>query len=79
MLADVICYWKMTSFMALDGVTSYLHLKEVRSIRKPMERSLSIGESSSMQWGRKLEEAEDFKCVFLVYCVLQSKYISSSA
>ena len=21
-LADVICYWKMTSFMALDGVTS---------------------------------------------------------
>ena len=23
--------------------------------------------------GRKLEEAEDFKCVFVVYCVLESK------
>ena len=29
MLADVICYWKMTSFMALDGVTSFLRLKDV--------------------------------------------------
>ena len=27
MLADVICYWKMTSFMALDGVTSFLRLE----------------------------------------------------
>ena len=27
MLADVICYWKMTSFMTLDGVTSFLRLK----------------------------------------------------
>ena len=29
MLADVICYWKMMSFMALDGVTSFLRLKDV--------------------------------------------------
>ena len=29
MLADVICYWKMTSFMALDGATLFLRLKEV--------------------------------------------------
>ena len=29
MIADVICYWKMTSFMALDGVTSFLRLKDV--------------------------------------------------
>ena len=29
MIADVICYWKMTSFVALDGVTSFLHLKDV--------------------------------------------------
>ena len=29
MLADVICYLKMTSFMVLDGVTSFLRLKDV--------------------------------------------------
>ena len=30
MLADVICYWKMTSFiMALNGVTPFLGLKDV--------------------------------------------------
>ena len=29
--------------------------------------------------GGKLEEAEDFKCVFDVNCVLESKWISSSA
>ena len=29
MIADVICYWKMTSFMALDGVKSFLRLKDV--------------------------------------------------
>ena len=28
--------------------------------------------------GRKLEVAEDFKCVFVIYCVLESKKISSS-
>ena len=28
MLADVICYWKMTSFMTLDGVTSFLRTKD---------------------------------------------------
>ena len=26
--------------------------------------------------GGKLEEAEDFECVFVVYCVLESKKIS---
>ena len=29
MLADVICDWKMTSFIALDLVTSFLRLKDV--------------------------------------------------
>ena len=50
MLADVICNWKMTSFMTLDGVTSYLHLKDVTNTCKRMRRSLSIGGSSSVQW-----------------------------
>ena len=50
MLADVICYWKMTSFMVFDGVMSFLHLKDDKNTCKPMRRSLSIGGSSSVQW-----------------------------
>ena len=64
MLADVICYWKMTSFMALNGVTSFLRLKDVTNTCKSMCLSLSIGGSSSCNGGN-LEEAEDFKCVLL--------------
>ena len=52
MLADVICYLKMTSFMKLDGVTSFLRLKDVIYTCKRMRRSLSIGSSSSVQWRR---------------------------
>ena len=49
MLADVICQWKMTSFMVLDSLTSFLLLKEVINTCKHMRRSLSIGGSSSVQ------------------------------
>ena len=72
MLADVICYWKMTSFMMLDGVTSFLRLKNVTNTCKRMRCSLSIGGVLQCNGG-KLEEAEDFKCVFVVYFVLESK------
>ena len=34
----------------VDGVTSFLHLKDVTNTCKCMRRSLSIGESSSVQW-----------------------------
>ena len=47
--SDVICYWKMTSFMALDGITSFLRLKNVTNTCKRMRRGLSIGGSSSVQ------------------------------
>ena len=50
MLVDVIFYWKMTSFMKLDGVTSFLRVKEVTNTCKRMRHSLSIGGSSSVQW-----------------------------
>ena len=64
MLADVISYWKMMSFMALAGVTLFLHLKDVTKV---------LVLAGVLQCnGRKLEEAEDFKCVFIVYCVLES-------
>ena len=49
MIADVICNWKMTSFMALDGVTSFLRLKDVTNTCKGMRSGLSIGGSSSVQ------------------------------
>ena len=61
----------MTSFMALDGVTSFLRLKDVTITCKRMRRSLSIG---VLQYtGGKLEEVEDFECVFVICCVLDSK------
>ena len=62
----------MTSFVALDGVTSFLRLKDVTNTCKLMRRGLSIGGISSVQRG-KLEDAEDFKFVFFVYCALKSK------
>ena len=40
----------MTSFMALDGVTSLLRLKDVTITGKRIRRSLSIGGSFSVQW-----------------------------
>ena len=46
MLADVNCCWKMTSFMELDCVTSFLRLKDVTNTDKQIQRSLSIGGSS---------------------------------
>ena len=58
--------------MALDGVTSYLRLKDVASTFTRMRRSLTIGGILQCNGG-KLEKAEDFKCVFVVYCVLESK------
>ena len=49
MIADVICYWKMTSFVTLDVVTSFLRLKDVINRCKRMRRGLSIGGSSSVR------------------------------
>ena len=49
MIADVICYWKMTSCMALDCVTSFFRLKDVTNTCKRVLRGLSIGGSYSVQ------------------------------
>ena len=62
----------MTSFIAIDGVASFLHLKDVTIICKRMGRSLSIGGVLRCNCV-KMEEAENFECVFVVYCVLESK------
>ena len=47
-LADVV-YWKMTSFMTLDGVTSFSRFKDLTNTCKRMRHSLSIGGGSSVQ------------------------------
>ena len=64
MIADVICYWKMTSFMALDGITSFLRLKDVTNTCKCMRRGLSFGGSSSVQ--RRLKTSNLFSS-FIVH------------
>ena len=67
MLADVICYWKMTSFRTLDGVTSFYAWKTLQiHVNGVLAGVLQCN-------GRKLEEAEDSKCVFFIYCVLELK------
>ena len=63
-IADVICYWKMTSFMVLDGVTSFLRLKDVADTC-----SLNMGGSSSVQWrkvGRSWRLQMCFCCLLCV-------------
>ena len=72
MLADLICYCKMTSFMVLEGVTLFLHLKDVKIHVHVCDIVYLLAGILKCN-GRKLEEAEDFKCVFVVYCVLESK------
>ena len=49
-LADVICYCKMTSFMSLDGVKSFLRLKDVTNTRKRVRHSPTIGGDFSVEW-----------------------------
>ena len=52
MLADFICYCKMTSVLSLDGVMSFLRLKDVTNTSKLMRHSQTIGGNSSVQWQR---------------------------
>ena len=53
----------MTSFMALDGVTSFFRLKDITITCKRMRRSLSIGGSSSLQW-RKVGRSRRLRMCF---------------
>ena len=62
----------MTSVMALDGVTSFLRLKDVKmhvNVCETVRRLAGFLQCN----GGQLEEAEDFKSVFIVYCEFESK------
>ena len=67
----------MTSFMALDGVTSFLRLKDVTITCKRTRRSLNIGGSSSVQWrkvGRSWRLRMRFRrllCALVIWSSLQ--------
>ena len=63
----------MTSVMALDSATSFLRLKDFTNTCKCMQHSPTIGGNYLVKYGGMLEEAEDFKCVFVVYCALKLK------
>ena len=59
----------MTSFMAFDGVTSFLRLKDVTTTCKRMRHSLSNGGSSSVQW-RKVGRSWRLRmCFHRLLCV----------
>ena len=67
----------MTSFMALDGVTSFLLLKDITNTYKRMRRGLSIGGSFSVQKpkvGKKLNTSNLFSSLISI----KSKKISCS-
>ena len=57
----------MTLFMALDGITSFLHLKEVTITCKRMQHSLSIGRflSAMAESWKKLKTLNVFCCCLL--------------
>ena len=59
----------MTSFAALDGVTSFSCLKDVKNTYKRMRRSLSIGGSSSVQWRKVGRNWRLRKCFRRLLCV----------
>ena len=67
MLADVIFYCKMTSVMTLDAVRKKLQ------IQVNMCNTVQLLAGILQCRGGKFEEAEAFKCVFVAYCVLESK------
>ena len=48
-LADVNCYCKMTSVVALDGVTLFLRFKDITNTCKRVRHSPTIGGISSVQ------------------------------
>ena len=74
MPADVSCHWKKTSVMVLDSVTSFWRLKDGK---KAWQIHVNVCETVKrlvgfLQFnGRKLEEAEDYRCGFVVYYMFE--------
>ena len=67
----------MASVVALEGVTSFLRLKDAAYHANVCDTVQLLAGFLQCNGG-KLEEAEDFKCVFVVYCVLDLKIVARS-
>ena len=65
-LVDDICYCKMTSIVALGSVTSLLRFKMLH-IHVNLCNTVQLLAEFLLCNSGKLEEAEDFKCVFFFY------------
>ena len=63
----------MMSVMALDGVTSFLRLKEVKTHVNVSETVRPLAGFLQRNGGKYKQETEDFKSVFIVYCKFESK------
>ena len=68
-MCDSWRHWKIPSFMALDGVTSFLRLKDVTITCKRLRRSLNIGGSSSVQWWKVGRSWRLWMCFRRLLCV----------
>ena len=68
-MCDSWRHWKMMSFMALDGVTSFLRLKNVTISCKRMRRSQRIGGSSSVQCRKVVRRWRLRMCFRRLLCV----------
>ena len=62
----------MTSFMALDGVTSFYAWKTLQ-LRVSIYDVVQVLAGVLQCNGGKMEEAEGVECVFVVYCVKNRK------
>ena len=70
--------YRLTLVNALDGVTLFWPLKDVK-IHVNVCETVKLLAGFLQYNGTKLKEAEDFKCIFFVYCLFESKEISSGA
>ena len=68
--ADVISYCKMTSVMAKDSVASFYAGK---TLHVNICDTVQLLAGFPQYNGGRLGEAENFKCIFVVYCVLELK------
>ena len=63
---------EFSPLMVSDGVTSF-YARKMLQIHVNVCDTVQLLAGILQYNGGKLEEAEDFKCVFVIYCVLESK------
>ena len=69
MLSDIICYWKMMSYMALDGMISFLRLVDITNTCKHMQHTEYWREffSAMAESWKKLKTSNVFSLFIVCY------------